>query len=472
MKKFIIRCLGALLFSLLFYRQNLGVNMLLFSIIVVLAVIIIRPETKSNKSFLLSATLYIISSIFVFTVNSFLAISSCILAFIVFAGSISGLKNAVYIQWLNGLYQSTLGFLHQKINPSKKVPNLESSYNYKFIFLTTTIVITLVVIFTSLYGKANPIIGEWVNAINLDFINFNWILITWMGYYLITNLTSKAELDIITTIDRDASTFLIPKAISKLNVGKVHQENILGTVLLGALNTLIIIFITTDVWYVLNDPLANAVTLSTTVHDGVSALISSIVIAITTILILFRGDLNFYKKNKNLKHLTYLWIALNILIILLTAYKNYLYSSGFGLTYKRIGVFIYLALCISGMITTSFKIFNKQNLLFMLKANTRVAFILLILISSFSWDRTITTYNLSKVESPDINYLLSIGNSNGDLLYAFAKAHPEKIMNRSSIKNNYKQWQTSLSEETWQSATLVGILNTNSRPYKNQTKYK
>ncbi|AWH74195.1 hypothetical protein DCS32_08475 [Dokdonia sp. Dokd-P16] len=466
MKTSIIRCLGAILFSLLFYGQSLGLNMLLFAIITVVAVLIIRSETKFNKSFLLAAGLYLLSAVFVFTVNSLLAITTCILAFIVFAGSISGIKNAVYIQWLNGLYQSLLGALHSMMNPNKDIPKGKSNHNYKFIILTIAVVTTLVVVFATLYGKANPILGEWIAAINLDFVNFNWILTAAMGYYLILNLTSKAELDIITSIDRDASTTLSEQPISDIKATSLHREQLLGTILLGALNALIVLFIITDIWYVLHDPLEDAATLSTTVHDGVSALVTSIIIAITTILILFRGELNFYKKSETLRHFTYVWIALNIVIILLTAYKNYMYSSGFGLTYKRIGVFIYLTLCISGMVTTYVKIARKHNLLFMLKSNTRAAFILLIIISSFNWDRAITTYNLHEVGTPDISYLLSMRSSNGDILYAFAKAHPEKPMNRTSIQHRYEQWQSSLSRETWQSKTLLGLLHPNTSTYE------
>ena len=129
MKTSIIRCLGAILFSLLFYGQRLGINILLFSIVAVVAVLIIRPETKTNKSLIFSAGLYVLSALFVFTVNSLLAITTCILAFIVFAGSISGIKNAVYVQWLNGIYQSTLGVLHSKMSPNKDIPEIKNNHN-------------------------------------------------------------------------------------------------------------------------------------------------------------------------------------------------------------------------------------------------------------------------------------------------------------------------------------------------------
>ena len=460
MKTTLIRCIGALLFGLLFYNQDLGLNMVIFSLVAITAVFIVRPTLLRRKPFLMAAALYLVSAIFVFTVNSLLAITTCIFTFIVFAGSISGFHNSVYVQWLNGIYQSSLGGLHHRIDTSTStVPARKSKHNYGFILLTIVIVVTLVSLFASLYGQANPILGEWIASINLDAINVQWMLTTLMGYYLLLNITSTAELDILTTADRKASTSLVHSNITEEREHVLKKELVLGSILLVALNALILLFIATDIWYIFQDPLADAPVLSKTVHQGVNALIISIIIAITTILILFRGDLNFYKKSNTLRALTYLWIALNIVIILSTAYKNYMYSSGFGLTYKRIGVFVYLTLCISGLIITYFKIARKHNFLFTIQANARVAFILMIVISSFSWDRTITAYNLRQVASPDIQYLLTMSDTNGDLLHAFAKANPKKNMNRKRIEERYQQHLKSLSKQTWQSKTLRGILN-------------
>lgn len=467
MKTMLIRLTGALLFSLLFYGQQLGLNMVLFALVAIFSVFITRPELLKRRLLLLAASFYLLSALFVFTTYSKLSIFSCLIAFLVFVGSISGFNNAIYVQWINDLYQASLGSLHQRMNVSSSATSKkESKYNYGFILLTIVVVVTLVSVFASLYGQANPILGRWIRSINLDFINVQWLLTTFVGYYVVLNITSTAELDIVTIADREATTSLLPKTIDQEKAALLKKEQLLGSILLTALNVLILLFISTDIWYVLHDPLAQASQLSKTVHEGVNALLISIIIAITTILVLFRGDLNFYKKSELLHKLTYLWIALNILIILITAYKNSMYSSGFGLTYKRIGVFIYLTLCISGMITTYIKIARKQNLLFMIQANARVAFVVLLVISSFNWDRTITTYNLKELATPDIHYLLTQLEDNEDLLYVFAQAHPDIPLDRKRITARYQSWQNTLSEQSWQSKTLLGILHPNTKSYE------
>lgn len=469
MKKALIAIAGALIFSTLFYSQNLGLNMLLFAITAVIAVFTIHKIARRPSMYII-ASLYVTSALFVFTVNTILSMITCIIAFIIFSGAISGVKNSIYAQWFNGLYQLIAGAIHQRVVTKSTKEITPKNHNYGFIILTIVVVLVIVLIFALLYGKANPILGSWIAKIDLSFINLSWFITTIMGYLLINNLLSSAEFDVLTVVDRNAPIILETVIITEKKETTLTKQLLFGTVLLIALNVLILLFVVVDITYISGSPLSDAAALSKTVHEGVGALVVSIIIAITIILILFRGDLNFYKKSEKLRLLTYTWIGLNILIIVLTAYKNYLYSSGFGLTYKRIGVFIYLALSITGMITTYFKIARKHNFLFMLQANTRVAFFILIAISSFSWDRVITKQNLAQVTNPDMSYLLTMASSNADLLSAFAKTHPEKDLDTYNINREYNEWASDLISETWQSTTLRGLLNnTNPNTETNDT---
>lgn len=465
MKKQLILSVVSLGFSTLFYKQDFGLNMLLFAIISIALVSYFRPEVIKRKEYWVSALAYLISACFVFFNNSALSIANTFISFLVFVGSISGIRNSVYVQWFNGLYQTFIGSLHQKIHKesiSEIKERAHTTYDYKFILLTVIIVGSLVAIFSSLYGKANPIFEKGLAAIDLSFINISWLLFTVMGYLLLNNITSIAELDVMTTPERAIEQQLKTRTLSQQQLHQVQKENRLGITVLVALNVLILLFICTDIIYVLENPLDNGTALSKTVHDGVNALVTSIIIAIVLILILFRGDINFYKDNRRLKTLTYLWIGLNVMIILITAYKNFLYSSGFGLTYKRIGVFIYLLLSISGMISTYMKVARGYGLYYMLRLNARVAFMVLVFMGSFSWDRSITRFNLEQVAQPDMDYLYDMSYRNGDLLHAFAKAHPSKPLNEDKILNRYERWQRVFAKETWQSKTIYGLLNNTS----------
>lgn len=461
MKRQLILWIGALGFSTLFYHQNLGLNMFIFAIIAVIAVYLVRKEAFKRNDMRFASLLYLATSLFVFTNHSILAICMSFMSFIVFAGSISGIQNAIYVQGLNGLYQTFLGALHQRLDPkSEKKPQQDSKKrDYGFIILCVVLVIALPIIFASLYSKINPIFEKWIAAIDLSFINFTWLLFTGMGYILLRNISSKASLDILTTMDRNIPQHLTEKPISEKESTLLHKEQLLGSLVLGVLNALILFFLVVDIWYVANNPLQHASELSRTVHEGVNALIVSIIIAITLILIFFRGNLNFYKNSKRLRTLTYIWITLNGVLVMVTALKNYIYITDFGLTYKRIGVVIYLTLCIIGLYTTYLKVAQRKNVIYMVRINARIAFFIIILMSSFSWNREITRYNLSHVKRPDLKYLTAMRSNNSDLLYAFAKANPEKFSQESllHIEQKYYTYMEALSGQSWQSKTLAGI---------------
>jgi len=461
MKRQLILWISALAFSTLFYKQDLGINMFIFAIIAVVTVFFARKEVFKRTDMRIATLIYLMTSLFVFTNHSALAIFMSFITFIVFAGTISGTKNAIYIQGISGLYQSLLGALHYYMSPKKerKAATPQKKRDYGFILLCVLLVTGLPIIFASLYSQINPIFEKWIAVIDLSFINISWLLMTGMGYVLLNNITAPASLQMLTDADSALRQDMTEVSISETQEPVLHKEQLLGSLVIGVLNALILFFLVVDIWYVTNTPLRHAPELSKTVHEGVGALIASIVIAITLIIILFRGSLNFYKNSHRLRILTYIWIILNIILVLVTFFKNYIYITDFGLTYKRIGVLIYLTLCVAGLITTYLKVAYRKNIYYLIRFNARIVFMVIVLMSSFSWSREITRYNLSQVARPDLNYLETMGRNHIDLLYAFAKAYPEKFSYTSmeNIERRNTSHLENLENETWQSATLQGI---------------
>ncbi len=461
MKRQLILWISALGFSTLFYNQDLGLNMFIFALIAITAVVFIRREIFKRTDMCIATLIYLITSLFVFINHSALAIFMSFITFIVFTGTISGTQNAIYVQGINGIYQTFLGALHYYTTPRKerKVITPKKKRDYGFILLCVILVIGIPAVFASLYSNINPIFEKWVGAIDLSFINISWVLMTLMGYLLLNNITVPASLHILTKADRNVDQHLTERPISETQEPVLHKEQLLGSLVIGVLNALILFFLVVDIWYVTNNPLHNAVELSKTVHEGVNALITSIIIAITMILIFFRGNLNFYKKSKRLRVLTYIWIILNVVLVLVTAFKNYIYITDFGLTYKRIGVLIYLTLCIAGLLTTFLKVAHRKNIYYLIRLNARIVFFVIVLMSSFSWNREITRYNLSQATHPDLSYVQTMHTNHIDLLYAFAKANPGKFSFEAmkNIERKYTSHIERLENETWQSKTLQGI---------------
>ena len=91
----------------------------------------------------------------------------------------------------------------------------------------------------------------------------------------------------------------------------LRNENTIGLISLVMLNILLLFINVIDIKYVWFGFTYTAnVSLTKYVHEGAGLLIFSIVLAMLVLLFFFRGNLNFYKKNKWLRYLAYAWIFL------------------------------------------------------------------------------------------------------------------------------------------------------------------
>ena len=461
--KHIITIIASLAFSTLFYEKQIGLNLSIFSILTIGLLAFYNPNAFKNKQTLIHTLMYLLTAAIVFMQHSYLSIIANCVAFFTLIGVVSRRDTSVYIYWLNGLYTSIAGFFHRNFEASNKDEQTQPKKQIDWVHLTKLIGIPLVfiVVFILLYRNGNPMFNNLVSQINFDFINLQWILFSVLGYYLFNNISKPIQVEQATLADlKMPNNLMKPEHISE---EKTKKEKQLGTLLLGLLNLLIVIYIITDILSLKTHDITKASTLSYQVHNGINTLIASIIIAIIIILYFFRGDLNFYANNKHLKLVTYLWIVLNIVLIGLIAIKNQNYISSFGLTYKRIGVHIYIFLTLIGLITTFIKVLNIKNLTFLFRKNTQIAFVLLIVLSTVNWDHTITNYNLTKAKAFDIDYLIKLTNRNAILLQEKKDDIVISETNKKRIEMKYRSYLNSLRQRDWQELSYDNILIENTK---------
>ncbi len=442
--------IGAILFSTLFYGKTLGLNLLLFSITTVAILFLSNKHNFKNRSTISFACLYIATGLSVFFHDSLLSIIANLVTFFTLIGSISEHKSSIYINWLNGIYSSVAGFFHRNYsgdpNTQKDTPKKDIDYMH----ITKIIVIpgAIVFIFILLYQNGNPLFEELIDKIDLGFINVQWVLFAVLGYYLYSNIYKPVEVEPATEIDLKTENNLSKS--EKFSDPILKKENQLGITLISLLNVLIVIFLITDVTFILTNLDIRASVFSAQVHSGINALIASIIIAIIILLYVFRGDLNFYKDNQIIKRLAFSWILLNAFLILSIAVKNGQYIYYFGLTYKRIGVIIYLILTLTGLATTLIKIDKIRNIWYLFRLNTKAAFIVLVMSSMVNWDYHITNYNFNYAQSMDFQYLIELSNNNTFFLKEQIDTnvtHPDSIR---QIEYKYNEYVKQLSIQSWQ----------------------
>ncbi|MGS2727221.1 DUF4153 domain-containing protein [Psychroserpens sp. BH13MA-6] len=453
-----ILILASFLFSILFFEKSIGLNLSIFSICTIGILIAHNPKIFRHKSLIFLSFTYALTAVVVFVQGSSLSIIANCIVFFTLVGATSQQHTSVYVTWLNGLYSTIAGFFHRNFEVNETDEKVKIKKDIDVLHLVKLIGIPLIFIitFTLLYKNGNPMFSDFISKIDFSFINLQWLLFTVLGYFLFQNISKPVRVEPATSQDQNTSNDLRPP--NHISEEKLRKEKQIGTTLLMLLNTLLVFYIVTDITYLFTAEITRASELSNQVHTGINTLIASIVIAILIILYYFRGDLNFYSKNRNLKRLTYLWIILNISLIVLIAIKNHNYITAFGLTYKRIGVHVYLFLALVGLVTTFFKVLQLKNLAYLFRMNTKIAFAVLVISSALNWDKLITDYNINVAESFDIHYLLNLSNRNANLLYHYKDKMdiPESTKNRIATKyrNNLREhlqydWQE-YSLETFQ----------------------
>jgi hypothetical protein len=185
-----------------------------------------------------------------------------------------------------------------------------------------------------------------------------------------------------------------------------------GVIMLVMLNLLLLFFNIFDFSFILSGKkLPDGVDYSQYVHNGVNTLILSILLAIGIILFYFRANQNFYRNNQWLIRLTYLWILQNGLLLFGIIHKNQIYINEYGLTYKRIGVYVYLLLTCAGLLTTFWKVRYIKSVWFLLRKNTLIIYIVLIISCLINWDKLIAQNQINDAKNIDVMYLTNLSDT-------------------------------------------------------------
>lgn len=430
---------GAVLFNFVFWQEKLGVNLALFDlfILVALAYLYDFSSTPRVMRSLIAANLFCLSMVlFQNSDTSKIGLWLTLLLLIAFAqfkhrsawfAAASIIMNfMVLIPTLFQTWQALKGSGKSSSRVGRTIRLLIWPFVISFLFFC-------------IYLASSDIFAYWISSI-LDafdplitwmesFVDLGRLIFLGLGFYFVAAMLLRNNLVNFSKADVMSETKLIrvrPTRIKTL-AGQVYtgwplmkrkmlalkNMNTVGLISLALLNALLFIINGIDVAYLwLGVPNTAPSYLSHDVHSGTGSLIFSIVLAMIIILIFFRGNLNFYSKNKWFKNAAYLWIIQNGFLVLSLFLRDYYYISHFGLTPKRIGVMYFLIFVIIGLITVFIKLKYKRSLYYLFSMNAWSAVCILVLSTAINWDKAIVNYNLSNRASIGVDwpFLLSLSD--------------------------------------------------------------
>ena len=209
----------------------------------------------------------------------------------------------------------------------------------------------------------------------------------------------------------------------------VDEQKWVGTVLLGGLNALLVVFHVADIATLVGGSLPQSMSYSAYLHQGINTLMLSIGLASVIVLTLFRGELNFIKEAQSIKRLAKLWLMQNMLLLLTCSIKVTWYIDVYGLSAKRVGVISVLSAFAGMLVFTLAKVKRRTTLWHWTQQNTAWAMGVCGLFGLINWGQVITTINLhTELEvQPDIHYLLDLKKPNYPAVAEHLLAHPDQM---------------------------------------------
>ena len=441
--KLILVTAGAVLFNIIFWQEKLAVNALLFDAFVLWSVFYLYPAafTKPAMKWLLFAHVVALATVIVHnTLLSKMAFSVTLLLVVVFT---QYLHRSVWYAAASaaGNYVLFIFSFLENIQQVKTTGIRSLGIRKALRFLIIPLMIAGV--FFLLYAVSNAVFQDVIKDMGIAVENFftrffDWFSWQRFGFLLLglfvtggllmkSNNNQFSEKDFTQHNDmwRRKNDLIKWKQSAMFDVlslfmGRfangimaLRNENTVGIISLFMLNVLLLFINAIDIVYVwFGFTYTPNLNLKDYVHEGTGMLIFSIVLAMLVLLFFFRGNLNFYKKNKWLRYGAYGWILQNGVLVISVLLRDYYYIQHMGLAYKRIGVLVFLTMVLMGLITVFIKIHQKKTAYYLLRVNGWFAIVLLVAASCVHWDETIASYNLARKNTipVDVKFLLTLSD--------------------------------------------------------------
>ncbi|WP_276876038.1 DUF4153 domain-containing protein [Chryseobacterium joostei] len=436
------------LFVILFYDQDLGLNLGILGILYAVLTFFKTVEKNKTRTFYILTVTSILSSIafaWYGDFPSFLAVVSSLLL-LAYKSKNRRMKILLLIPVfvVNSCTSICRIFMLDDWLPKGNVSGV-----WQKIMAFVLIPLLLLSVFFGIYAAGSDHFAALFTDYELDLNLWQVFCLTVLGFFIAFNYWNYAVEKLIYKnnqfLDNDFQKDVqAPKATYSFL--DLDAERISGIVSFFSLNILLVFFIGTYNYEQFYEASKTPVQLSEETHERVNAVILSIVMAILVIMFYFKSGFNFDPKAKLMKTLAKIWIFLNAVLILSAAVKNYEYIVNYAFTYKRLGVFAFLLLSLIGLGLTFIKIQKRKRNAFLFNTMVWYFYVIILVCSYFNWGGFITSQNMKRKDFAFNYHFGSVNFSEKNLLKYAEEKNNLKLKKNLQNKIKSEKAKTFLSK--------------------------
>jgi hypothetical protein len=482
MKKINKELVGLVLFTVLFYvlfwDQFWGLNILLLTIASGAIIFWFNPFAIVQRSVQLMFIANLLCAIGVFWHDSMFTHFIYIISFILLIGKAQfPFLTQLILLGIGGVVNYFICFYKGFKLISDKLAIIPGYKKYHRWIIILILPILISAVFMVLYVNANEAFNkltfqffDWVykylKAI-IDLISLTKFFFLLFGFGIGASLLVRFKDRLLENVETKFPDDIQPKTGSSFwgNNSILAGENyyrmaIISFIMVNILLLIVNILDVVHVWF--NFEPASAVELRKFVHEGTFILIFSVFVAIGVVLFFFFGNLNFYKNNRALKTLAYIWIGQNMIMVVSVLIRNMYYVQSFGLAYLRLGVFFFLIATIVALILLMIKVELRKSVIYYLRTISITAYCVLLFVALFNWDTLIAMYNLNYNRSNlDTKFIVhELSDKTLPILWknkdVFGDVNSEDYQH---LLKRIQRFKTNEQSRTWKSTTIMGSTN-------------
>ena len=432
MKKHQLILLTTVLFVVIFYNEDMGLNFGILGISYAVLTLFYTKEKNRTKTFLTVFVLKILSSIAFAWYADFPSFLAVIISALILTLK-SRNKNMKPLFAAPVFFVNGFTFIFRVFNFNQWLPKSNTGKTFQKLLAFVLFPLIFLSVFFGIYTLGSENFSDLFKNYELDLDVWQFIVLSCLGFFLAFNYWNFAlerymyKNHKMLNDDFSQNQKVIKSTYGFLSIDLVRTG---GAITFMLLNILLLFFIGTYNYEQFYESAKLPHQLSEDTHERVYAVILSIVMAVFVIMFYFKSSFNFDPKAKILKISANIWLALNGILVISAMAKNTEYILELGLTYKRIGVYAFLILCIIGLVYSHLKIKNRKTNAFLFNRMFWYFYGTILAASFINWGNLATVYNIN-YHKGDFEFLNSLYYNDEILIKNF----PEEYRKTGKFKN-------------------------------------
>lgn len=434
--------LTTIVFVILFYNENVGLNLGILGVLYSVLTLIKTPKRNCSKTFFMLFVAGILSSLAFSWFGDFASFAALIITLLLL--SFRSKNRRMKILFVIPVFVvNFFTFICRFFSFHEWLPKYNVTGLWQKIFAFIFIPLAFVAVFFGIYALGSEHFAGLFTDYELDVNLWQMTSLCALGFFIAFNywnfVVEKYLYKQNHLLDND---FKLKYKTQKPSYSflDLDTERMSGVISLVSLNILLIFFIVTYNYEQFYEMVKTPVQLSEETHERVNSVIVSIIMAILVIMFYFKSNFNFDSKAGYLKIFAKIWIVLNAILVFSAMLKNTEYILNYGFTYKRFGVYAFLLLALIGLVLTFIKIRFRKTNAFLFNNMSWYIYGIILACSYFNWGAIVTSQNMKRSDF-DVTYHAKETNFSEKYLlkYADEKRNPElkkEILDRINSKKS------------------------------------